>query len=121
MVSSRSYKQKAVLWAYSSTDETGDPVVSAAAEISCRWEHRKSQIVGPEGKPVAVDAEVWVTSEIALDSILWKGELTDLPNPVENVDLYVVVAYNEIPDLWDRTRERTVLLARYGQSLPTVS
>ena len=112
-------KQYAVLWAVADYDEYGNPTVSAAAEISCRWEDGKRDIVGPDGSVIAVDAEVFVDQAIAVNSILWKGRLTALPGTP--TDLKTVVEYSEVPNSKATHYERSVLVNKYSNTLPTIA
>lgn len=113
-----SLHQKAVLWAYYDTDGNGEPRVSEPVEIDCRWEHVVSQMLSPQGEPIAVDGEVFVDRVIAVGSVLWKGALADLP--ATPTALKEVLAYVEVPDIKGRNYERSVLTRRFRESLPTV-
>lgn len=116
-VSSR--HQKAVLWAASSHDDYGNPLVDAAAEITVRWVEKRTEGVGPNGEAIAIDATVVVDQEIAVGSIMWLGAKDDLPDTPTN--LKQVVAYNQTPDIKGREFYRTVSLIRYSDTLPTLA
>ena len=111
--------QKAVLWAFSSYNKAGDPVVSAAVEIDVRWQAKRKQVIDALGNPIILEAQVAVDREIAVNSILWKGELDDAPDPPTN--LFQVVAYNEVPDVSFKSTRRVVDLTRYSDTLPTTA
>jgi hypothetical protein len=110
-------KQYAVLYALSSYDEHGNPTLSAAAEISCRWEDGRREITTPAGQLVEVDAEVFVNQSIAVGSILWKGRLSESPTS----NFKIVVAYSETPNTKVKHYDRSVYVARYGDTLPTLA
>jgi hypothetical protein len=112
-------KQYAVLYAFSSYDEHGNPKLSAAAEIECRWEDGRREITTPTGTLVEVEAEVFVNQEVTVGSVLWKGRLTALPSTP--TALKVVVAYSETPNTKVKHYDRSVLVARYGDTLPTLA
>lgn len=113
-------KQKAVLWAYLGTDRYGQPKVQATAqatEIDCRWEQKVQERVNAEGTTIGYPITAFVDREIEVGSVMWKGEKANLPDPL--VDLYEVVAYDEVPDIKGRNPVRTVVLDRYAGSLNT--
>jgi hypothetical protein len=117
-VETGSLYQKAVLWAFASYDSNGEPVVSYPVEISCRWESVTKEIVSENNTLIAVDAEIWVSQEIAKGSMLWKGTLAALPSPVTAV--MEVVGFDIIPDIKGRLFERVAYARRFKESLSTV-
>lgn len=114
----RSRYQKAVHWPLYGYDGNGEPTVSSPQEITCRWEDVTRQIMGDNGTPIAIDAEVWVDTDVAEGSMMWKGQLIDLPDPA--TDIMEVVGHDEIPDVKGRVSETVLYLKRYRDSLPTV-
>lgn len=113
--------QKAMLWEFSGHDRY-QQTVSSGVELNVRWEDKREETVDAEGRTVAVEATVVVDQKITVGSIMWKGKETDLPDPVTDVtDLKIVVAYNETPDIKGRNIRRTVKLARYNDTLPTIA
>lgn len=102
--------QKAVLWELVGYDGYGDPVFGDPTELDVRWEDDRKEIVGPNGRVIAVDATVVVDREIALDSRMWKGNLLDVPSPI--TDPMLVVANHVTPDIKNRNTRRTVMLSR---------
>ena len=113
-----SLHQKAILWERTGWDANGEPVVSAPVEIACRWERVQREMLSEQDTTIAVDREVWVDQEIPVGSMLWEGELIDLPSPA--TDVLQVIAATKIPDIKGRDFERTVMVRRYKESLPTV-
>lgn len=112
--------QFAVLWAYSAPDSHGQPTVEAAVEIAARWEWGQRQVMTAESTPITCDASVMVDQEIAMGSLLWQGELADLPDPVEDVVLYEVVGKDTTPDVKGRSFQRNVFVRKWRESLPTI-
>ena len=110
--------QKAVLWAAVGHDRNGKITVSAAAEIDVRWEEGKREAPGETGEPVAYDAMVMVDQAVTIDSLLWKGALADLPVSMTNV--FRVASVEDVPDLKGRNTQRTLMLVRWGNTLPTI-
>lgn len=110
--------QKAVVWAQSGYDATGEPIVSSGSEVSCRWEDRQDEILGEDATPIAFDATVLLDQDVAVDSLMWLGELANVPDPV--TDLHIVVKFNKVPDIKGRKFTRTAHLVKYRDSLPTV-
>lgn len=112
-------KQKAVLWPLEGTDGYGQPVVSdAAVELDVRWVAKRSEVLDPQGRTIAVDATAVVDREIAVGSSMWLGELAAFDPDDEDNDVMEVKAYNETPDIKNRVARRTVGLLRRGESLP---
>lgn len=108
--------QKAVLWRNGGYDNYGEVKVLDPVEIDVRWEDTHNETVDPNGNVVAKTAQVVVNQDIAIGSILWKGELADLPSPVTN--LHQVIGKTETPDLKNRNIRRQLTLMRYKNSLP---
>jgi hypothetical protein len=75
-------------------------------------------MMSEDGELIPVNGEVWVDREIAIGSMLWKGDLENLPSPATAI--YVVIAYSETPDIKGRVYERVVSVQRFKNSLPTV-
>ncbi len=75
-----------------------------------------------------VEAEVLVDRDIPEHSIMIEGRLDDWDSMgtasttsiMENTVLMEVVQFKKTPDLSGRNFERTVSLARYRKTLPTV-
>ena len=114
-----SLKQRAVLWAFSRRDRNGEPKVSAAVEIAARWEEDLSQSIQADGSPIAINATVDVDRDIAVGSIMWLGELADLPVGV-STGLFEVMGFNKIPDYRGKNFSRSVQIRKWRSSLPTI-
>jgi hypothetical protein len=113
--------QTAQLWERVGTDEYGEPKVSERESLQVRWENKQRQMIGPNGQPVAVDATVIVTCDIANGSIMWLGCVDDLPDdeiPLSN--LMEVVAFDNTPDVKGRVFRKVVGLKRFNNRLPTI-
>lgn len=54
-------------------------VTDAAREIPCRWVERQMQATDQNGDTITLDAQVQVIEEIKPGSVLWKGEISQLP------------------------------------------
>lgn len=117
-VENASLTSKAVLWEAAGHDRHGKVQVSAAVEIDCRWEEGRRASVDVQGTPIAVDVTMFVDQEVAAESIVWHGELVDLPSPPTG--LYQVVLVNYTPDIKGIETQRDVGLKKYSDSLPEV-
>lgn len=116
----KNLKQKAVYWAATSTNNNfGDPKLSAPVEIDSRWEFTNGEITDENGNTIGYEGKVAVDREIAVNSILWKGEQRDLSSPPTN--LKSVVAYKEIPDLKGRRFRRIAYVIRHNNTLPDLA
>lgn len=111
-------KQKAALWAFAGHDKHGQVKVSAAVEISVRWQQTDSESssVGEttENNSIQVD----VAQAVALGSIMREGLLTAIPDPPDN--LYRVVSCSTTQDLKGRHPKYTLSLAKHSSLLPPI-
>lgn len=108
--------QKAVLWAKNGTNRYGEVKVDAATEIDVRWETTERQVIGPNGSPISLDSVAYVDQDITVGSIMWLGELTDVPTPPTN--LREVVDFKSVPDIRNKKTRRRVFLTKYSSTLP---
>ncbi len=114
--------QKAILWAASETevdDDTNEPKVAAAVEIDVRWQNVQREIPDGNGNIISVIAQVVVDQDITNGSIMWEGTLETVATPP--VELKKVVAFSSTPDIKNTVSRRTVMLARFSDSLPTIT
>jgi hypothetical protein len=110
--------EQIVLWTASGYDNYSNPVVDVAQEITVRWEDIRRETTDPKGATVIVDVALFVDRDIPIGSIVWRGELTDLP--VSPTELREVIGFEKIPDIKGRISQRTALLRSYGNALPYV-
>jgi len=111
--------QEAVLWVANGVDNSGEYKVDAAVEINVRWETSGKEGVDALGNEIIVDSLVVVDQMIPTGSIMWLGELDDLPDTL--VDLRRVASYTEVPDIKGQEIRRTVALTRYHDELPALA
>lgn len=112
--------EKAVLWEKLRPDNFGEMTVKYPIEIDCRWESRIDQILDANGNSITTKADVYTKCRIPTGSILWYGELADLP-PVEKLtDLHYVITDFRIPDVKIRSAQKGVKLIAYKDTLPQV-
>lgn len=65
----------AVLWPYAGTKPNGEIVVTTPVEIPVRWTWRATASASGGG---TFDATVVVAEDVAVDSLMWEGSLSDL-------------------------------------------
>lgn len=111
--------QKAVLWAKSGNGRDGLPTVSAGVEIDVRWETASDEDISDQDVAAIASDILMTDQEIELGSILWKGELTSVPDSPTNLREVVAVEY--IPDVKGNATQYTVILARYANELPQIA
>lgn len=111
-------EQWVTLWGKSSTDNEGRVTVSSPVQFKCRWEENQRVIVGEDGRPIAVDADVVVDRVISVLSILRLGKISEIPTPINN--LMQVVFRSETPDIKNKYTRKIVSVSRYTDTLPTV-
>lgn len=75
----RAYLQdQAVLWQILRFDSYGEPIIKDdPVELACRWDFTKTQILGVNGEPVAVDGSMIVEPE---DVVVEQGK--KVPSPL---------------------------------------
>lgn len=106
------------MWTFSSYDSHGEPTVIDPVEIDTHWESGLRERMGENDNPIAISGTILVDRDIALNSILWLGELVDLPASPTN--LVEVVDFDKIPDDKGRKFQRTVFVKKWKEDLPTV-
>ena len=111
--------EKAVLWPLSGQDNFGEVTLATRVEVTVRWDDTQREALDAQGKTIKIDASVLVDRSIAVGSIMWKGELADLPNPPTN--LFQVIGYEETSAINNKFRHREVLLMKYGNTLPALA
>lgn len=115
----------AVLWTAAGTDGYGQPTVDAPAEIPCRWMYKQKEVVGPNGTPIAIDAQLVVKQAVAVGSIVWEGTLEDLPGTgtdyTPTSGIMKVIGVDRAEDVKGRVMRRTLNLVRYTDSLPALA
>ena len=110
--------QRAVLWRFDSHDDHGQLRVFSPEEIGVRWVENNREVVSKDGTVVVSTVQAVVEEDIPIDSILWLGELLDLP--ISPTDLMQVVSKSTVPDLKNRETFRELNLLRYQDTLPTI-
>lgn len=118
-IEKRLLNQKAVLWPRVGTDRNGEPTVGSPLEINVRWEEDFRGSVDSQGTPIAVNGTIDVDRDITAGSILWLGELSDLPSPV-TTGLMEALTMDRIPDIKGRFFARSVTVKEWRAALPTV-
>ncbi len=108
----------AVLWAASTIGDYGMDKVSSPVEIRVRWEDSAEISGNAQDTVQATPAVIYVDREVTVGSVMWHGEMRNLPD--SPTGLWLVTGYNATPDLKGRNTQRTVTLARYNDTLPDV-
>lgn len=116
--SSTTYNQKLVKWEFISFDSHGEPRVSSPQEVAARYECLVGEAVTDIDVQKPESCEAWVADPLAIGTIVWLGELVDLPSPA--TALYEVVGCSTVPDVKGRAFEYVLSLSRYKNVLPTV-
>jgi len=112
--------QKAVLWAFSGYDASGEPTVSAAVEVNVRWNDGRSGGSDPLLQSINVDATAVVDREVAVGSVMWLGTLAAYNSEDPAPTIMQVVGYKATPDVKGRNYRRTVTLVKLSTELPTI-
>ncbi len=109
--------EKAVLWTIwdNYRDDYGNEIWNAPVEIDVRWENVNYASRDSSGGPVGIIAEVFTDREIPPLSLLWRGNLSDV---AEATNLVQVVGIETIPDLKGKNSQRTTLCKKYSKGIP---
>lgn len=114
--------QCCVLWERIGDDAYGHPLISAGRQLRVRWENKQTEFLTPDGQPIKIDALVIVVEDIPVGSIMWLGELVNVPTDTTKItNLMESIGMDNIPDIKGRIMRRTVYLKRYTDHLPTIS
>lgn len=110
-------KQTAVWWGQmgQSPDGTGQPVLAAPVEISCRWEDSQKEYIKKDGTNTVSNAVVYVDRDMEVGDLLRLGpisSLTDLTaeGAKNNSSVFEVAVFEKLPNLKNTENLRTCLL-----------
>lgn len=110
--------EKAVLWTIWDTarDDYGNEIWNAPVEIDVRWENVNYTSRDSNDGLVGIVAEVFTDREIPPLSLIWRGNLEDVADASNLVQL---VGIETIPDLRGRKTQRTAYCKKYSKGLPS--
>lgn len=120
---SRHRHQEAVLWAYNGTNRYGEPLVLDPVEICVRWENKRTEMLDAQGNKVEVEALVVVNQDIAINSQMWLGTLSNwvgTGSAGTDDEVMMVRVFNKTPDIKGRCYRRTVGLSKAKDTPATV-
>lgn len=116
----------AVLWPRTGYNRYGEPTVGSPIELKVRWENTRREVLDKDGNSVSIDATVFTDRDIREGSNLWHGTLADWygtgsgSSPAGQDDELMYVKFSEeTEDIKGRCTQRTVMLMRYRQTLPS--
>lgn len=100
----RMRKQICVYWppADSPFDDYGQPQYGDAVEMTCRWEDKAEEFIGPTGSMEISRSKVFVESDVEPGGVLLLGDLesgTNLTVPKNNEGAWEIRAFDKIPNL----------------------
>jgi len=102
----RTAKQTAVYWGDPTNDGYGGYTFDSPVEILCRWEDSDQVLdeINTQGEKHVSRAKVYTTQDIAIDSMLYLGSLSDLTseqqsNPTTVPNIYIVKRVERVPSL----------------------
>lgn len=115
-------RQKAVLWTRKGVNRQGQVTLNDPDEIMVRWKWVKREMVDRQGNTVAIDAEVVTVADVLIGSVMWLGELDDLPGTalMPEQDTMMVITAPTTPDIKGRFKARTLMLMRIKDTMPEV-
>lgn len=112
--------QKAVLWSVSTkVDNYGQNKVEDPIEINVRWENKSSSNRSSENQVTGIVAMISADREISVNSVMWKGELSDFVGSVaQNQQLCEVQNSGNVKDIKGRETRYEASLVRYKGTVP---
>lgn len=108
----------AILWRYSSKDDYNRPINRPYEEVMINFSLKRRQSTDAKGSVISYDATATTGETYPIDSILWIGELKDMPE--SPTPLYQVKGYSEMSDVKNRETKYKADLVRYTDTLPTI-
>ena len=108
---------RAVVWPYAKRNRFGTIVLANPVELRCRWVQKSRMATDRNGNPVALEAQVALDRKVRVGSLMWKGELADWDDTLQD-EIFEVVFYNEAEDVKGRHTARTVDLKFWKSNLP---
>lgn len=82
--------QPAVYWAPTGNDGYGAKTYAAPVEIKVRWHDKLQVVTDTYGKEVISKAEALVTQDLAVEGLLWLGELATMPTETKGMEIVSV-------------------------------
>lgn len=108
--------QTVVYWAFTGNyDGVGSPITSdTPVELPVRREEYEAEQLSEATNPTAKPITLFTDRLLAIGSLVWLGELSDLPEDETLVEeeFYRVVDNSTVPDLRARYAEYTAVLVR---------
>lgn len=109
----------AILWRKSDTkDDYNRPVLRPYEEVMVNFSLKRRQSTDAKGTVISYDATAITEETYPIDSILWVGELKNMP--ASPTPLYVIKGWDETNDVKNRETKHRAVLMRYTDTLPTV-
>lgn len=110
----------AVVWPFTRHDKDGQPrVANTPFEVNTHWDQAQVELIGDDATPVAINVTAMIDRDVTKGSLIWLGELEDVPENNKPVPLMEIVSFEKIPDVKGRKFQRTVMLRRFkGNGLP---
>lgn len=115
-------EQDAVLFAYLGQDRYGEPRVDSGTEIKVRYNTMRRKVLDPDGKTITLDGSAVVNQEVAVNSLLFIGTLSEwvgTGSSLADNELLQVKTYNDTPDIKNRASFKELGLMRFRNTMPT--
>lgn len=114
--------QTATYWPKIGDSNLGLPVVGSPVQLSVQWDDHSAEVLDPKGNVVTVDATMFASQTLLIDSVVKKGTLAewqgtgsaDVPSR-----LMMIKTVNITPDIKGRNVVYFYGLMRYNDDLPT--
>lgn len=108
---------EAVLRTVTGRDRYNEPILSAPSQITCRWDEDRTESIGPDGTPIAIDAAIVTSERIPDQALLWLGTLAAY-NATANPEHLQVMTSGKTPSIDGRVYRYEYGLVRYKYLKP---
>lgn len=116
---------KAIMWPVVSLNRYGEPVIDKASpqEIMVRWNWTHRVEVGPDNKPMSIDAVCSTTFQLQEGTLLWYGSLDDYSEEgavTADNPIMIVVSRMKGKDVKGRDDRREFNLSKYHKAIDDI-
>lgn len=96
---SRNFQQEVTYWALTTLDKMGEAVFAYPVVLMARWIDKAQQIVSNTGEEIVASAEVRVSDDLIIGSMLALGDYSEAVDPSLISGAREIIAFRKVPDL----------------------
>jgi len=110
-----------IAWEYQGRDSYGEIKVSDdPLSLKVRWIPKRRELRDANDNIVVIDVSVIADRELPIGTIIWRGDLDDLPGTQEfpETNVYQIVVVNTANDIKGRNTRYELMASRYKNQFP---